>query len=176
MTWLRLSQSGFLTVFFFFPTETRRGKKTSLSFLEKIWSWKLPVALWRNHSSSFSSSTSVLLSYIRQKQTSTSLLLHKLIQVGFLSLGMKSILINGVGGLNWGLSKEPVVVDWVLHKKRQRMGRTNKVDIFRRCLIEIQELDQIVEAVRKSPMAKWSHENPSPLSVFHCLLVTVSSC
>lgn len=99
MTWLMLSQSGFLTAFFFFNWN-QEGKKPSLSFLEKIWSWKLPVASWRNHSSSFSSSTSVLLSYIRQKQTSISLLLHKLIQVGFLSLGTKSVLINSVGGPN----------------------------------------------------------------------------
>ena len=48
-----------------FSSWNQEGK--TLSFLGKIWSWKLLVASWRNHSS-FSSSTLVLLSYVRQKQ------------------------------------------------------------------------------------------------------------
>lgn len=36
MTWLMLSQSGFLTAFFFFSTETRRGKNPPFLFLRRF--------------------------------------------------------------------------------------------------------------------------------------------
>lgn len=49
--------------------------------------------------------------------------------------------------------------------KNRRMGGTNKDNIFRRCLIEIQEPGQIVEVVRKSPMANEILRSPSPSSV-----------
>lgn len=130
----------------FFLTETRR-KNFPLSFLGKIWFWKLLMASWGNHSSSFSSSTPVL-SYIRQKQTNTSLFLHKLIQIGFLSLGTKSAFINGVGRLNSELREENLWLYNEFMNKGKRMNGTNKGNIFRRCLTEIQEPDQIV--VKKS--------------------------
>ena len=91
--------------------------------------------------------------------------MHKLIQVGFLSLGTKSVLMNGVGALTWELSKESLWLysEFYMHKDR-RMGGTNEGNRFR-CLTEILELDKTVEVIRKPQMASKVMRNPSHFSV-----------